>query len=384
MTAAGDKEPSFTLGIEEEYLLIDPQTRDLVTDPGPELLNECQEVLGTSAGPEFFRSQIEVGTPVCKSIAEARTHLRDLRRTVTAIAKTHGHTIMAASTHPFAHWSPQKTTDRDRYQQLADDIGQPLRRLLICATHVHVGIEDTDLRIDLMNQVRYFLPHLLVLSTSSPFWQARNSGLKSYRLAVFSEMPRTGIPEPFTGYGEYERTLNVLTSAGVIEDGSKIWWDIRPSSRFPTLEMRICDICTRLEDSLTIAAFYTCLLRWLWRLKRMNAQWRRYTNCLINENRWRAMRYGRDQGLIDFGRGAVVPYGELLDELLDLIAEDAEALGCTAEVEHARTIIQRGTSADSQISVFAKAKEAGGSDKEALDAVVDWLIGETQVGIEAK
>ena len=376
-----DKEPAFTLGIEEEYLLIDPQTRDLVADPSPELLAECQAELGKSAGPEFFRSQIEVGTPVCASLAEARMHLCALRKTVTQIAESHDLRVIAASTHPFAHWSPQKTTERDRYQQLADDIGQPLRRLLICACHIHVGIEDPDLRIDLMNQVRYFLPHLLVLSTSSPFWQGRKSGLKSYRLAVFSEMPRTGMPETFSSFREYERHLSVLTDTGVIEDGTKIWWDIRPSWRFPTLEMRICDICTRLEDSLTIAALYRCLLRRLWRLKRMNAQWRRYTNFLINENRWRAMRYGADRGLIDFGRREMVPYADLLEELLELVAEDAEALECTAELENARTIMKRGTSADRQLAVFAKATEAGMSEREALEAVVDWLIAETQKGV---
>ncbi len=376
-------EPAFTIGVEEEYLLIDPKSRDVVADPPAALLKQCQDELGQKVGPEFFRSQIEVDTPACRNIAEVRESLIQLRHTVTSIARSHDHTIVAASTHPFALWSPQRTTERDRYLQLADDIGHPLRRLLICATHVHVGIEDPDLRVDLMNQVRYFLPHLLVLSTSSPFWQGRNSQLKSYRLAVFSEMPRTGLPEPFSGYAEFERHLEVLTKAKVIEDGTKIWWDIRPSSRFPTLEMRICDICTRLEDSLTVAALYTCILRWLWRLKRMNAQWRRYTNFLINENRWRAMRYGGDRGLLDFGKGELVPYAELLDELIDMVAEDAEALGCTREVENARGIVRRGTSADRQLAVYGQAIQDGKSDEEALRAVVDWLIAETQLGVTA-
>ena len=196
-------------------------------------------------------------------------------------------------------------------------------------------------------------------------------------------MPRTGLPEPFSGYAEFERHLDVLTKANVIEDGTKIWWDIRPSSRFPTLEMRICDICTRLEDSLTIAALYTCILRWLWRLKRMNAQWRRYTNFLINENRWRAMRYGGEHGLLDFGKGELVPYADLLDELLDLIAEDADALGCTREIENAREIVRRGTSADRQLAVYARAKQDGMGNEDALKAVVDWLIAETQLGVTA-
>ncbi|MEM1399996.1 MAG: carboxylate-amine ligase [Pseudomonadota bacterium] len=374
-------EPSFSIGMEEEYLLIDPVSRDLVAEPPASLLSECQDQLGGKAGPEFFRSQIEIDTPVSHSMAELRDNLIRSRQAVTSIANRHDLTIIAASTHPFAQWMPQKTTQRDRYQKLADDLGQPLRRLLICATHVHVGIEDPDLRIDLMNQARYFLPHLLALSTSSPFWQGRDTQLKSYRLAVFSEMPRTGIPEPLTSFSEFERHLAVLAKTKVMDEGSKIWWDIRPSVRFPTLEMRICDICTRLEDGLTIAAMYVCILRRLWRLRRMNAQWRRYTTFLLNENRWRAMRYGVEEGLIDFGRGEMVAYPDLLNELIDLVYEDAEALGCVEEIENARDIIKRGTSADQQLKIFRDARESGHDEQEALKAVVDWLANETQIGL---
>jgi carboxylate-amine ligase len=372
------QEPAFSIGVEEEYLLVHPETRDLETDPPEALLGACQEALGDRVSPEFMRCQIEVGTPVCATLAEARQEVSRLRRTVSDVARAHDLEIIAASTHPFATWLPQKTTHRQRYEQLAVDIGTPARRLLICAMHVHVGIEDANLRIDLMNQMRYFLPHLLALSTSSPFWQGEKTGLKSYRLAVFSEMPRTGMPEEYETWGEYQQHLDALIDCGVIEDGTKLWWDIRPSARFPTLEMRVSDICTRIDDTMAIVALYVCLLRMLWRLKRMNTRWRRYKNLLINENRWRAMRYGVDGGLVDFGRGEMVDYPILLEEILDLVAEDAEALDCVAEVEHARHILENGTSAHNQLRVFDEAIAAGMDKDEALRRVVDWLIQETR------
>ncbi|NNG03531.1 MAG: carboxylate-amine ligase [Inquilinus sp.] len=373
--------PSFTLGIEEEYLLINPETRDLERDPPKALLKACQQNMEGRVSPEFMRCQIEVGTPICKDIGAAREELAMLRRLIAREAEAHGLAIIAASTHPFASWLPQKHTHRKRYDDLARDIGVPVRRLLICANHVHVGIDDDNLRIDLMNQVRYFLPHLLALSTSSPFWQGNDTELKSYRLAVFNEMPRTGMPEDYLSFGEYEKHLDALVQTKVIEDGTKIWWDIRPSARFPTLEMRICDIATRMEDGITVAALYQCLLRMLWRLKRGNVAWRRYKTLLINENRWRAMRYGSDRGLIDFGRLEMVPYVDLLEEIIELVREDAEVLGCVAEVEHARDIVKRGTSAHRQIATYQKARKEGADKHEALVRVVDWLRGETLAGI---
>ncbi len=372
MTAGS--EPAFTLGVEEEYLLVDPVTRDLVGDPPEALLAECEEVLGDRVSPEFMRCQVEVGSRVCGTVAEVEKELTLLRQSVADVARAHGSAIIAASTHPFATWLPQKTTERQRYEQLAHDIGIPVRRLLICAMHVHVGIEDANLRIDLMNQARYFLPHLLALSTSSPFWQGEDTGMKSYRLAVFNELPRTGIPERFEDFWEYEQHLRVLTDAGVIEDGTKIWWDIRPSARFPTLEMRICDICTRVADALSVASLFLCILRMLWRLKRGNISWRRYKTLLINENRWRAMRYGLDGGMIDFGRGEMVPYPDLLEELIDMTREDAEALGCVEHVAHAREIVRSGTSSHIQRRVWSEARENGADPLEASRVVVDWLI----------
>lgn len=375
-------EPEFTLGIEEEYFLVDRPTRDIVDDPPPQMLADCEALLAGQVSPEFLRSQIEIGTRVCANLGEARADLTHLRRTVAEVAARHGMAPIAAATHPFARWDAQKTTERRRYADLQDDLQGVVRRLAICGLHVHIGLPDEELRIDLLNQASYFLPHLLALSTSSPFWRGENTGLKSYRLAVFDELPRTGMPERFDSWGEYRRHVDILTGAGLIEDATKLWWDLRPSDRFPTLEMRIADSCTTLEDSLTIAALFRCLLRMLWRLKRENQRWRIYARMLIDENRWRAQRYGTDRGLVDFGRGAIVPYRELLEEILRLIEPDARHFGCEAEVTHAREILARGTSADRQLAVFDTALAAGATRAEALTAVVDWLIAETVRGVE--
>ena len=370
-------EPEFTLGIEEEYFLVDRATRDVVEDPPAAMLADCEALLAGQVSPEFLRSQIEIGTRVCHTLAEARADLRHLRRTVAEVAARHGMAPIAAATHPFASWDAQKTTERRRYADLRDDLQGVVRRLAICGLHVHIGIPDDEVRIDLLNQASYFLPHLLALSTSSPFWRGENTGLKSYRLAVFDELPRTGMPERFDSWGEYRRHVDILTGAGLIEDATKLWWDLRPSERFPTLEMRIADSCTSLEDALSIAALFRCLLRVLWRLKRANQRWRVYARMLVGENRWRAQRYGTDRGLVDFGRGAVVPYADLLEEIIALVAEDARHFGCEAEVLHARNILARGTSAHRQLAVFERALANGAGQAQALCAVVDWLIAET-------
>lgn len=374
-------EPAFTIGLEEEYLLVDRGTRDIARNPPEAMLAACQERAPGQIHPEFLRCQIEVGTPVCETAQEARAELGKLRATVAGVAERYNLAPIAASTHPFAEWEPQRHTNRDRYNMLARDLGAPARRLMICGMHVHVGIADDDLRIDLMNQIRYFLPHLLALSTSSPFWRGRNMERKSYRLSVWNELPRTGMPDPFQSFGEYQQQVNVLVRAGVIEDASKLWWDIRPSARFPTLEMRITDVCTRLDDAVTVAALYRCLLRMLWRLRARNVTWRPYRNLLIEENRWRAQRYGLDGGLVDFGRGEIVPYADLMEELIDLTREDAEHFGCVAEVENARAIIGRGTSAHNQVATYHAALEDGATGWEALAKVVDWLAEETMVGV---
>ena len=371
------REPSFTIGVEEEYLLIDRETRDLAADPPEAMFRECESRIKGLVRPEFLKSQIEVGTRVCRTVQQARDDLAWLRRTVSKVARKYGYAPIAASTHPFSEWQEQKHTDKERYNILARDMQAVARRLLICGMHVHVGIEDDELRIDLLNQIGYFLPHLLALSTSSPFWRGQDTGLKSYRLSVFDELPRSGLPEHFDSFSEYQRHLDVLIDAGLIADASVLWWDARPSARFPTIEMRITDVCTRLEDAVCIAALFVCVVRMLYRLRRFNQRWRMYGRMLINENRWRAQRYGLDEGLMDFGRGELVPFEALFDELIELVRDDAYALDCVEEVDRCREIIRRGTSAHRQLQVFAEAQANGADRREALMAVVDMLIEET-------
>ena len=375
------KARNFTVGVEEEYLLVDRQSRDLIREAPLAMLERCGEALGNQVTTEFLQSQVEIGTKVCETISEARADLSWLRGTVARFAAEDGMGLIAASTHPFALWTDQKPTEKDRYLELAQDMQGVVRRLMICGMHVHVCVVDPDERIDLMNQVAYFLPHLLALSTSSPYWGGDDTGLASYRLAVFDNMPRTGLPGSFDSWAEYERHVNMLVRTGVIEDTSKIWWDIRPSSRFPTLEMRICDVCTRQEDAVAIAALFQCLIHMLHRLRRMNQRWRTYAQMLVAENRWRAQRYGIDEGLIDFGKAEVVPYSGLLDEIIELTLPDADELGCTHELLRAREILIRGTSAHHQRRVHGEALASGASREDAMKAVVDVLIEESIAGI---
>ncbi len=373
--------PALTLGIEEEYLLVDPDSRDLVTDPPAEFMAACKDRLGEQVAPEFLKCQVEIGTPVCADIAEARGHLASLRTTIIDEAEKCGMRMIAASTHPFAQWETQEHTPAPRYDHLDEDLGGTIRRMLICGMHVHAGIEDADMRIDLMNQLRYFLPHLLALSTSSPFWHGYDMEMHSSRLTIFDSMPRTGIPERYESWAEYQRVVDSLVAAEVIEDGTKIWWDMRPSARFPTLEMRITDICTRMEDALCIAALYQSLLRMLSRMREKNTRWRVYPRVLLEENRWRAEKYGVTDSLIDLGRGRQIPYATLIEEIIDLVSEDAEALGCLNEVLHARTIVAEGNSAQRQRAVFTKVQKDGADAPEALKAVVDMLIEDTKTGL---
>ena len=292
-------EPPFTIGVEEEYLLVDKETRGLVIDPPKSLIGECEELCGGQVTSELLRSQIEIGTKVCKNVQEARKELARLRKIVIEVADRHGLAPVASSTHPFSRWADQKQTEKERYESLTTEMQAAARRLVICGMHVHVGINDDALRIDLMNQMSYFLPHLLALSCSSPFWEGRDTGLKCYRLTIFDALPRTGIPERFESFAEYQRHIDILVGAGLIEDSTKIWWDLRPSGRYPTLETRIMDVCTFLDDAISLAALLVCHLRMLYRLRLANQRWRIYTPMLIRENRWRAMRYSFDEGLID-------------------------------------------------------------------------------------
>ena len=368
--------PSFTFGIEEEYHLVDLETRNVAPRPQA-LMAALEREVGERVSPEFMRSQIEVATGVCTSFEHARTELAGLRRAVGRVALQHGLAPIAAGTHPFSTLDCTGPSDKERYRGIAEDLAGASRRLVVCGMHVHVGIEDDETRIDLMNQARYFLPHLLALSTSSPFWQGVDTGLKGYRLAAYNTIPRTGLPGRFESWHEYERTVEVLVQSGVIEDASHIWWDIRPSAKFQTLEVRAPDVCSRLDDAIAIAALYVSIVRMLYRLRRANLRWRTYPVFLLAENRWRAQRYGVKGSLIDFGKGTLVPMAELVDELIGLTTEDAAALGCTREVAHVRTIVAEGASADRQLAVHEAAMAAGADQPEALRAVVDHLRTET-------
>ncbi len=370
-------EPAFTLGVEEEYLLVDLATRDLVSDPHEAFMQACVAKSGHHVSPELMRSQIEIGTSVCSGVKQATAEVKQLRQTIADVAADYGYGVIAASTHPFAKWNSQKQTERDRYRDLTQEMQAAARRLVICGMHVHVGIEDQELRIDLMNQLAYFLPHLLALSCSSPFWEGDDTGLKCYRLTIFDALPRTGLPAEFASYGEYERHIEILIKAGVIDEPSKIWWDLRPSARFPTLETRIMDVCTNINHAMSLVALTVCLLRMLFRLRRNNQRWRVYSTLLVNENRWRAMRYSSANGMIDFAKGDVVPFDELLAELVEFVREDAEALDCVDEIDSLKDILTVGTSAQRQVALHEQNLAEGQSSQQSLENVVDWLLAET-------
>lgn len=375
------EKPTFTIGVEEEYFVVDRSTRNLVPDLPDELRKVLEAPPVGMTSPEFIRSQIEIGTPVSADVAELTEYLAEMRRFVSGAVAEHDMAIIAASTHPFAVWGDQQFTDKERYRLLDQALQGVVRRLLICGMHVHVEIGDQDLRIDLMNQVSYFLPHILALSGSSPFWHGDDTGLKSYRPAVFRALPRTGIPDEFNDWAEYQRHVDVLVTTGVIEDSTKLWWDIRPSARYPTIEMRSSDTCTRYRDAITIAALYQALLRMLYEQRMRNQRWRVYSRMLIAENNWRAQRYGVEESLIDFGRGELVPVTELSSELVALVADAATQLGSLEAVSRAVVIAAEGTSSDRQRQVYHNAIEAGAENEEALRAVVDHLIDETVEGL---
>ena len=374
------RSPEFSIGIEEEYLLVRPDTGDLTEAPAA-MMDACAERLEGQFSPEFKACQVEIGTQVCADIGEAREDLRRLRSVVAEEAGKHGLAPIAVSCHPFADWKHAHHTDKERYNQLESELGGVARRMLISGMHVHVGIDSKETRIDLMNQLTYFLPHLLALSTSSPFWQGQDTGLSSYRLTVFDNLPLTGLPPRFSSWGEYERTAGILTDLDIIEDTTKIWWDLRPSHRYPTIESRICDVSPRLEDTLTLAAMTQCLTRMLWRLSRNNQRWRIYDKFLVGENRWRAQRFGVNGGLIDFGRGEIVPLTELTDELQGLLEEDAGVLQCTEALARTRDIAANGTSSDRQRAVYAGRRELGEDHDAAMVAVVRHLIDEFTVDL---
>ncbi len=347
-------------------------------------MQRCQDRLGERVTHELLQAQVEVGTTVCQNVGAARAQLMELRATVAATAREFGMAMIAASTHPFANWRAQKKVEKERYRVLARDMQTLASRLVICGMHVHAGIEDEELRIDLMNQATYFLPHLLALSSSSPFWQGQPTGLKAYRPTIFGDLPRSGLPEYFASAEEWRHMLHLLERTGLCDDATKIWWDIRPSAKFPTLELRVCDICTRLDDAITIAALWQAILGTLYRLRANNQTWRRYRRTLVDENKWLAQRYGIGAELADFGVLARKPFGVLMEEIIELVRDEAMRLGGLPEVLRARDILDRGTSADRQLNVHARAQADGASEREAAQAVVDWLIEETMVGVHRR
>ncbi|MGF1474335.1 MAG: carboxylate-amine ligase [Geminicoccaceae bacterium] len=373
--------PRLTLGIEEEYLLVDPETRDLRVDPGDGFMADCRDALGDQICHELMRSQCEIGTSVADNVGQLRADLTGLRSTVANTARAHGMAMVAVSTHPFANWRDQRRVEMDRYRVLESDLQTLAHRLVICGMHIHVGIDDKDLRIDLLNQLTYFLPHLLALSTSSPFWQGEPTGLKAFRPTIFEDLPRSGLPEQFASHSDWEQMLAMLEATGLCTDASMIWWDARPSVKHPTLEVRICDICTRIDDTIAVAALVQSLVAYLYRLRRNNQTWRSYRRILIAENKWQAQRHGIEGELADFGQQRRRPFADLIEDMFELFENEADELGCVEELHSVRTILERGTSADRQLKVFREAKKHGADTREALNAVVDWLIEESVVGL---
>ena len=373
-----------TLGVEEEFFLVDPHSRDLLADPNPGIFKICDE----NRGPhkivrEFLRSQIETNTKVCGSVSELRSALHDTRRLVIEAARQHGVAVMAASTHPFAVWRDQTPTPRDRYAQFAATYQEAVRRAVIGGMHIHAGFGDADTRIRVMTAIRRYLPLLHALSTSSPFNAGHETGFKSYRLTIMGNLPRTGMPGPLQSRAEYERLVGEYRRMNFIENGSELWWDIRPSQAYPTVEMRICDVCTRVEEAVSIAALYASLIRWLMRRDLEGELPTEPLTELIAEDRWMAQRYGvfAYLGNRTSGDGRVDIYDQTA-ELIDELAPDARALGCETEIREALTIIREGTGGDRQLDLYRLRRLEGDTGEEALRHVVDLVLAETREGVE--
>src|SRR5260221_4463451 len=368
------KAPSLTIGIEEEYQIVDPLTRALrscVT----EILEEGRLIVREQVKAELHQAMVEIGSTVCQTPAELRAELVRLRRAIMELAGKNGLKIVAAGTHPFSSWLTQEITPQERYMGVKQDMQELAQRLLIFGTHVHVGIEDREFLIDAMNVVRYLLPHVLCLSSSSPFWMGRNTGLKSYRSIIFRNFPRSGVPRTFQSWEDFAYLVETLVRTNTITDGSKIWWDVRPNHSYPTLEFRICDVCTRVDEAVCIAAIFQAIIAKLWKLRRDNLTFRVYPTELIDENKWRAVRYGLDGKLIDFGKQQELPPRRLVPELIKgFIGDVIDELGSRHEIEYVYRILQECSSADRQLATFNRTGD--------LHAVVDQLIQETSEGVE--
>ena len=368
------KAPSLTLGIEEEYQIIDPRTRELKSYI-TQILEDGKLTLKEQIKAELHQSMVEVGTEICHTPAEARAELVKLRTAITGLAAKHNLVIAAAGTHPFSSWEDQEITPFDRYLGVKNDMADLAQQLLIFGTHVHIGIEDQEFLIDAMSVARYFIPHILCLSTSSPFWTGRNTGLRSYRSIIFRNFPRSGIPPAFNSWNEYSSMVDTMVATNCIPDGSKIYYDARPNHRYPTLEFRVCDVCTKIDECVCIAALFQAIIAKLWKMRRDNITFRVYSSQLVEENKWRAVRYGLDGKMLDLGKGTEVPVRDLIHEMIDWFLRDViDELGTRKEIEYAYTIMREGSSADRQLKVYADS----GHD---IRAVVDHLVAETCAGL---
>lgn len=370
--------PPFTFGIEEEYFVIELDNKRLANRSRPYFLRDCRKTLGALLQKEMLQSQLEIATPVLTSAAEAQDLIRGTRRAVAELADRHELAIVASGTYPLAAWREQQPTKKTRYREMRNELQMVGWRNVLCGMHVHVAPPVNASRIDLMNRALPFLPLFLALSTSSPFWQMHRTGMKGYRLAAYDELPRTGLPDVFRNDGEYQVFVDTLVSAGAIPDATHIWWAIRPSCRYPTLELRIADSCTLVEDTLCIASLFRCVLRALWRNPTLNSGITSTTRLIVDENRWRAQRFGIEGSVVDLAAGRLRPITEMVEDMLDLVQEDAVALGCEREVAHARTILCRGTSADQQLKCYFAARGAGEPRQAALTDVAEWLVAATR------
>jgi carboxylate-amine ligase len=366
--------PSFTIGIEEEYQTIDPVTRDLRSHVQSEIIPKGNQAMeGQRVKPEMHQSVVEVGTHVCKSIKEARADIRNLRRDMITLAEENGLLLAAGGTHPFADWRNQEIYPDERYSRVVEDLQMVARANLVFGLHVHVGIEDKDTTIHLMNSVRYFLPHILALSTNSPFWMGMKTGFKSYRCKVFERFPRTNIPDTFSNWADFETFVNLLIKTNCIDNAKKIWWDVRPHPFFSTLEVRVADIPMRLDETVAIAALIQATIAKLYKLHERNQSFRQYGRALLMENKFRGSRYGIDGKMIDFGKEKEVPFRDLMDEYLAFVDDVVDELDCREEVTSVREILKMGTGADRQMKVFEQTND--------LKQVVDYMAEETRVGV---
>jgi carboxylate-amine ligase len=366
--------PTFTIGIEEEYQTVDPNTRDLRSHIHAEIIEKGKMLLQERVKTELHQSVVEVGTSVCSNIKAAKQEVKKLRRDMVKLAKDNGLRLASAATHPFADWRMQEITPDERYKNIVEDMQLVARANLIFGLHVHVGVEDRETAIHLMNHARYFVPHILALSTNSPFWLGMETGLKSYRCKVFDKFPRTNIPDYFPSWGEYENFIKLLIKTNCIDNAKKIWWDIRPHPFFNTLEFRVCDIPMRVDETIALAALIQATVAKLYKLYAANQGFRLYRRALIMENKWRAARYGLDGKIIDFGKQKEVPVRDLIREYLDFVDDVVDELGSREEINYLHEILETGTGADRQLKVF---RETGD-----LKAVVDYIIEQTEVGLE--